>query len=75
MFEEDFAQRLLPFGSESVAAYVDVVVARRSAGRPISQFDAQIAAIARRHRLGLATRNIAEFEACGVSLIDPWAAS
>jgi toxin FitB len=75
MFEEDFAQRILPFGSESVAAYVDVVATRRSAGRPISQFDAQIAAIALQHRLRLATRNIADFEACGVSLIDPWAAS
>lgn len=75
MFEEDFAQRILPFGSESVPAYVDVVVARRTAGRPISQFDAQIAAIALQHRLRLATRNLADFEACGVSLIDPWAAS
>jgi hypothetical protein len=27
------------------------------------------------HRLRLATRNVADFDACGLSLIDPWAAS
>mgnify|MGYP006205360121 CR=1 FL=1 len=46
MFDEDFAERVLPFDGHAVVRYVDVVCARRAAGRPISQFDAQIAAIA-----------------------------
>lgn len=72
MFEEDFAQRILPFDSAAVPAYVEVVSGRRAAGRPISQFDAQIAAIALRHGDKLATRNVADFEGCGLTLVDPW---
>ena len=72
MFEEDFAGRILPFDSETVAAYVEIVCDRREIGRPISQFDAQIAAIARRAGAKLATRNIPDFESCGVTLVDPW---
>ena len=72
MFEEDFARRILPFDSAAVPAFVDIVAARRAAGRPISQFDAQIAAIARQHAARLATRNLRDFEGCGVTLIDPW---
>lgn len=72
MFEEEFSERILPFDSAAVPAYVDIVARRRAAGRPISQFDAQIAAIARHHRNTLATRNTGDFEGCGVSLVDPW---
>jgi predicted nucleic acid-binding protein len=72
LFEQDFAGRVLPFDGGAVPFYVDVVVRRRSAGRPMSQFDAQIAAIARHHGATVATRNIADFEGCGLTLVDPW---
>jgi predicted nucleic acid-binding protein len=37
--------------------------------------DLQIAAIARaRGARAIATRNIADFEGCGISLVDPWTA-
>jgi predicted nucleic acid-binding protein len=75
MFDEDFSGRILPFDSGAVRAYVDIVAERRSLGRPISQFDAQIAAIARRAGAKLATRNTVDFERCGVALIDPWTGS
>jgi len=73
MFDEDFAGRVLPFDTGAVNAYVEIVCGRRSIGRPIAQFDAQIAAIARHAGAKLATRNIRDFEHCGVTLIDPWA--
>lgn len=72
MFAEDFSGRILPFDAGAVPAYVEIVSERRSLGRPISQFDAQIAAIARRAGAKLATRNISDFERCGVALVDPW---
>ena len=72
LFEQDFAGRVLPFDGDAVPFYVEVVVRRRSAGRPMSQFDAQIAAIARHHGASVATRNIADFEGCGLTLVDPW---
>ena len=72
LFEDDFANRVLPFDGGSVACYADIVVARRRAGRPISQFDAQIAAIAVQNGFALATRNVRDFEGCGLRLINPW---
>jgi predicted nucleic acid-binding protein len=72
MFDEDFAGRVLPFDTLAVPAYVDVVAAGRAAVRPIAQFDAQIAAIARRHAAQLATRNEPDFEGCGIAVVNPW---
>ena len=72
IFQEDFAGRVLPFDSAAASAYVDIASRRRAAGRPISQFDAQIAAVAQHHGCRLATRNTGDFTACGVDLIDPW---
>ncbi|MBT9501522.1 MAG: type II toxin-antitoxin system VapC family toxin [Burkholderiaceae bacterium] len=72
LFGEDFAERLLPFDGAAAVIYAEVVEARRSTGRPISQFDAQIAAIALSHRATLATRNVSDFEGVGLSLSNPW---
>ena len=74
MFADDFADRIWPFDSYAAAAYAAVVATRRTAGWPISQFDAQIAAIAFCQQAELATRNTADFEGCGLVLADPWAA-
>ncbi|MDH3209012.1 MAG: type II toxin-antitoxin system VapC family toxin [Burkholderiaceae bacterium] len=75
MFDEDFAGRILPFDSDAVSAYVDIVSSRRAAGKPVSQFDAQIAAIARHHGTRLATRNVGDFDGCGIVVINPWSHS
>ncbi len=72
MFEEDFAGRILPFDGAAAHAYAAIAVERRKAGRPIAQFDAQIAAIARSRDASIATRNVADFIDCQVPVIDPW---
>jgi toxin FitB len=72
MFREDFAGHILPFDSACAPHYAILVAARRRAGTPISQFDAQIGAIALTHRLRLATRNAADFEGCGLVVTNPW---
>jgi predicted nucleic acid-binding protein len=74
MLEVDFAGRILPFDSPAAVAYAALAVSRREAGRPISQADAQIAAIARSRGAELATRNVTDFEECGVEIINPWGA-
>ena len=38
MFRDDFAGRILAFGSEAAPLYARIAVARRKAGRPISPF-------------------------------------
>jgi predicted nucleic acid-binding protein len=64
-----FAGRLLP---------VDVAVARRAAGLhvpdPRPERDVLIAATALESGLMVVTRNVADFAALGVALLDPWAA-
>lgn len=67
-----FARRVAPFDVESSAAYAAIVAARRAIGRPISVSDAQIAAIARARGATVATRNVPDFEGCGVEIVDPW---
>jgi predicted nucleic acid-binding protein len=72
VFESYFRGRILPFDSEAAEAFADLAAARRQAGRPIAQADAQIAAIARSRGAELATRNVPDFEGCGVAVINPW---
>lgn len=74
MFGEDFRGRVLPFGSNEARFYARIAAERRRAGRPISNFDAQIAAIARSAGAAIATRNVADYDACDVKLINPWEA-
>lgn len=72
MLDEDFRDRILPFDRDAASAYAVIAATRRAAGRPISQFDCQIAAIARAHGASVATRNTSDYEGCGIALIDPW---
>jgi predicted nucleic acid-binding protein len=72
MFREDFADRILSFGSDAALAYARIAVDRRRAGRPISQSDAQIAAIAFCTGATVGTRNVVDFEMCGIGLVNPW---
>ena len=74
MFREDFGGRVLPFGTDAARAYAQIAAQRRRAGRPISQFDAQIAAIARSSRAAIATRNVSDYEGCGIAVLNPWEA-
>lgn len=70
---EDFAGRVLPFDSAAARAYAAIAASRRAVGRPILEADCQIAAIARARDAAVATRNAADFEHCGIAVIDPWA--
>jgi predicted nucleic acid-binding protein len=72
LFVEDFAGRMLSFDSAAADAFATIAAGRRRLGRPIATFDAQIAAIARAHGATVATRNVGDFEACGVRIVNPW---
>jgi toxin FitB len=72
IFGTDFEGRVLSFDSEAATHYAEIGSSRRTAGRPISQFDAIIAAITRSHGATLATRNVRDFEGCGIEVLNPW---
>lgn len=67
-----FAGRVLPFDSSAARAYAEIASTSRRAGRPISQSDCQIAAIAHSQGMAVATRNVRDFSEAGVEVIDPW---
>ena len=72
IFDEDFADQVLSFDSDAADMYAENAASRRTAGKPISQFDAMIVAMARSRGANLATRNVKDFEDCGVDVINPW---
>jgi toxin FitB len=63
---------LLPFDAKAADRYGDLVAAREGAGRPISVADAIIASIAWVHRATLATRNVRDFDDCGIGVVNPY---
>jgi predicted nucleic acid-binding protein len=67
------AGRVLPFDRAAALHYADYAAARRAVGRPVATADAMIAAIARARGITtLVTRNTADFDGCGMTLLDPW---
>jgi predicted nucleic acid-binding protein len=72
MFGDDFNGRILPFDSRAAAAYAEVLATSRRSGRPALPADLMIAAIAHVHDFIVVTRNVRDFEGCGVPLINPW---
>ncbi len=62
-----FAGRVLPFDAAVALQCARLHVPDRSSER-----DAMIAATALVHGMTVVTRNVADFEASGVQLVDPW---
>jgi len=72
MFGDEFENRILVFDQRAAEHYADIVGTRKRLGRRIEPIDAQIAAIARAHGMGLATRNVTHFADCSVDIVNPW---
>lgn len=72
MFAEDFRGRILSFDEAAAIAFVKIAAERRQMGKPISQADAQIASICYTRQATLATRNVSDFEGCGIAIVNPW---
>lgn len=71
MFLEDLEGRVLPFDGMAAAPYAEIFEARRRAGRPSGTVDLMIAAIARSHDAIVVTRNVSDFDGCGVAIVNP----
>jgi predicted nucleic acid-binding protein len=70
-----FAHRVLAYDEPAARVYGEIMAACKELGRPMSVPDGQIAAIARFNHLTVATRNIADFEHCGVDVLNPFGAA
>jgi toxin FitB len=62
----------LSFDGDAAGVCAEIGASRRAAGRPISQFDATIAAITRSRGAGLAAHNAKNFQGCGIEVVNPW---
>jgi predicted nucleic acid-binding protein len=70
--ERGFRHRILDFDLDAAAEFAEIMANRRRMGRPMSLPDGQIAAIARAHGMAAATRNVRDFESCGIKIINPF---
>ena len=72
IFSADMAGRVLPYDSDAAGIHATIAAMHRARGRPISQPDAMIAGIVASRGAVLATRNVRDFEGCGIVVVDPW---
>ncbi len=67
-----FRGRIFSFDERAAERYGDVAAGAERAGRRLTIQDGQIAAIALVHGMSVATRNVGDFEATGVVIVNPW---
>lgn len=65
-------ENLLAFGIREAAFYATIVARRRRRGKDIAPLDAQIASIAAASGMPIVTRNVRDFEDCGIDVVNPW---
>ena len=73
VFNDNLTGRVLTYDRDAARSYAEIASNRENMGKPISQFDAMIAAVAHSRGATLATRNVKDFEGCAIPLVDPWA--
>lgn len=64
---------VLAFEGQDALPYARISARRRRSGRPVKELDGQIAAIAASRGFAVATRNVRDFEDCGIEIVNPWA--
>jgi predicted nucleic acid-binding protein len=67
-----FDSRVLSVDAETANAWGRIMARGRAGGRAVGAMDGFIAATAEQHDLTLVTRNVADFDALGIRLVNPW---
>jgi predicted nucleic acid-binding protein len=67
-----FGQRILFLDTQTMLIWGALTARMEVAGQPMSVMDSMIAASAFQNNLILVTRNVSDFAACGVQVINPW---
>jgi predicted nucleic acid-binding protein len=74
IFETGLRGKVLAFDEMAARHYARIRSSKHLKGLAMSAFDAQIAAIALATGASVATRNVTDFEHCGIAVINPWIA-
>jgi predicted nucleic acid-binding protein len=67
-----FAGRILPTGNLALAAWGGLMAGAEKLGRPMSEMDGWIAAVATVRKLSIVTRDTSDFSGFKNDLLDPW---
>ncbi len=73
--ETQFTGRVLPVDRRVAHSWATLSASANARGEPLGYADALIAATARAHDLTVVTRNVKDFAATGVNILNPWEAS
>ena len=68
----DFSDRILPFDRTAAKDYALIRYAQQRAGIQVKEPDRIIASIAKSAGAAVVTRNVRDFQECGVEVINPW---
>ena len=74
VFLDGLGGPVLPFDAAAAAYFAQIEALQRARGRVSGVFDTQIAAVCLAHGTQLATRNVRDFAALDISLVNPWTA-
>jgi toxin FitB len=67
-----FGDRVLAYDRDAAEQFAHVAAQRYRAGRHVPRDDVRIASIAAVNAMSVATRNAADLEDCGITVINPW---
>jgi predicted nucleic acid-binding protein len=67
-----FETRMLSVDAETANSWGRIMARGQAKGRPVGTMDAFIAATAEQYDLTVITRNVSDFDALGIRLINPW---
>ena len=70
-----FDQRVLAYDESAARIYSELMGDRKELGLPMSVPNGQVVAIARLNHLAVATRNVLDFEHCGIDMLNPFEAA
>jgi tRNA(fMet)-specific endonuclease VapC len=67
-----FQGKIIPIDEDVIVEWGILTARVEAAGKPMPAIDSLIAATAQANRLALVTRNVDDFSASGVELVNPW---
>ncbi|HAU58503.1 MAG TPA: VapC toxin family PIN domain ribonuclease [Comamonadaceae bacterium] len=70
--QRQFGDRVLAFTADTASYWAQMCAQAQAKGQTMAAFDSLIAATAVEHGLALVTRNVADFGATPVVVINPW---